>query len=44
MPQGIGYVSLEVLLYNLSYEGYVSIVYKSAVIAKVFVAVTPVRV
>ena len=44
IPQGIGYVSLEVLLFNLSYEGYVSVVYRSAVVAKAFLAVTPVRV
>ena len=42
--QGNGYLSLEFLLYNVSYEGYISIVYKSLIIAKLFVSLTPVKV
>jgi hypothetical protein len=35
---------MEVLLYNLSYEGYVSLVYKSNIIAKIYISITPVKV
>jgi hypothetical protein len=35
---------MEVLLYNLSYEGYVSLVYKANIIAKIYISITPVKV
>ena len=35
---------MEVLLYNLSYEGYISVVYKSVIVAKLYVSLTPVKV
>jgi hypothetical protein len=42
--QGVGYLSLEVLLFNLSYEGYISVVYKSVIIAKLYITLTPVKI
>jgi hypothetical protein len=42
--QGNGYLSMEFLLYNISYEGYISIVYKSAIIAKLYVSLIPVKI
>ena len=44
VSQGIAYLSMEVLLYNLAYEGYISVVYKSVIVAKLYVSLTPVRV
>lgn len=35
---------MEVLLYNLSYEGYISLIYRSNIIAKIYVSITPVKV
>lgn len=35
---------MEVLLYNLSYEGYISLVYKANIIAKIYISITPVKV
>lgn len=44
MPAGVAYLSLECLLYDVDYEGEISFVHDSNLIAKAFVSVIPVKV
>jgi hypothetical protein len=44
VASGFAYLSLECLLYNISFEGEVYLVFNTKIIAKAFVSLIPVKV
>jgi hypothetical protein len=44
VPSGFGYLAIECMLYNISFEGEISFVFNSKLIGKAFISIIPVKV